>query len=261
MEIIKKGGVSFLTSKKIGVPHGFTLRLGGVSEGAFLSLNVGLRRGDSPENARKNILRAAEALSLNKENLTLTHQTHTSCVLFVGEKEIGNGFYREWGKDGVDGIVTNIPQVPLMCYSADCVPTLLYDEKRGAIAAVHGGWRGTAGEIVKNAVRVMCERCGSNPLDIRAAIGPAIGGCCYEVSEDVGEVFKNNYPDCIYKKENGKYMLDLKRVTASQLRAAGLKEENTENSGVCTSCENEKYFSHRAQGGKSGLLGGFIQLV
>lgn len=261
MEIVEKGSVKFLTSEKIGVPHGFTLRFGGVSEGEYASLNVGMRRGDDPENAKKNILIAARALSLSDERLTLTYQTHTNNVVFVGEKEIGNGFYREWGGDGVDGVVTNLRGVPLMCYSADCVPTLLYDEKRGVIAAIHGGWRGTAGAIVKEAVRVMSESCESSPSDIKAAIGPAIGGCCYEVSCDVGEVFKDKYSSCVYAKDNGKYMLDLKKVTFEQLKEAGLREKNMENSEVCTSCCNDMFFSHRAQKGKSGLLGGFIQLV
>ena len=258
MEIIDCSGVKFLTSDKFskvkGLCHGFSLRHGGVSEGDYDSLNVGLRRGDDIDKAKKNIDIAGEALSLTRENLTLTYQTHTTNVAFLTREDVGRA---EW-PEGVDGIVTDMKNVPLMCYSADCVPTLLCDPVRSMIGAVHGGWRGTAGNIVEKAVGVMKEH-GSNEKDILAFIGPAIGMCCYEVSLDVAERFFE-YEDFVLEKENGKYMLDLKNITREQLKNAGLSDENIENSDICTSCRNEDFFSHRAQNGKSGLLGGFIEL-
>ncbi len=259
MEIVTKGGLSFLTSNKIDIPHGFSLRAGGASRGAFDSLNVGLRRGDNPFNAMKNIEKCCDALSLQKENLTLTYQLHTSDVKLVTKEDTGKGIFREWGM-GVDGVITKEKNVPLMCYSADCVPTLFYDPVAKIIGAVHGGWRGTKDNIVKNAVELM-EQEGSLRENIIAFIGPAIGICCYEVSEDVACEFEEEYPDALIKKDNGKYMLDLKSVTKDQLINAGLKECNVENCKVCTSCENDKFFSHRKGMGKSGLLGGFIQLL
>lgn len=258
MEIIKRGNLSFLTSEKINIPHGFSLREGGVSEECFDSLNVGLRRGDNPFNAMENIRMCCEALSMNERDLTSTYQLHTNTVKVVGKEDINKGIFREWTM-GVDGVVTKEKNVPLMCYSADCVPTLFYDPKAQIIGAVHGGWRGTKDNIVKNAVECM-EKEGSVKEDIIAFIGPAIGMCCYEVSEDVGREF-SEYSQAVIKKDNGKYMLDLKAVTKMQLVNAGLKEENVENSLICTSCENDKFFSHRKGNGKSGLLGGFIQLV
>lgn len=261
MEIVKKGGVKFFCGNVFSdrIKHGFTLRFGGVSEGCYASLNVGTRRGDAPGNAERNILIASDALGLNTKRLTLTYQTHTTRVRLIEEADVGKGFYAEWGADGVDGVVTKLRGVPLMCCSADCVPTLLADEKAGVIGAVHGGWRGTAGGILQNALALMYE-CGCEAENIKAVIGPAIGICCYEVSADVGEIFAAEYPSCVVKKDGGKYMLDLKKVSVQQLKRAGLSEENIENSFVCTSCRNDLYFSHRAQGGKSGLLGGFIQL-
>ncbi len=259
MEIVNVGNIKILASEKLeGVKHGFTLREGGVSEGDFASLNVGLRRGDDPFKAIRNIEICADSLNLNKEKLTLTYQLHTSNVRFLAEEDIGKGLIREWG-EGVDAVVTDMPKVPIMTYSADCVPTLLCDRVRGMIAAVHGGWRGTKENIVSNAVRVMCEN-GCEAENIVALIGPAIGMCCYEVSGDVGEAFMEKYPLCVKSVPNGKYMVDLKNITASQLGKAGLKAENIENSNICTACENEHFFSHRAQKGRSGLLGGFIQL-
>lgn len=261
MEIIKKGNVSFVVSEKLlasGVIHGFSLRHGGVSEGDFDSLNVGLRRGDNPFSAVKNIEICADALKLDKEKMTLTNQTHTNNVELVEECDIGKGLFREWGK-GVDGVVTKMKNVPLMCYSADCVPTLLYDGENDIIGAIHGGWRGTKEEIVVNAVEKMVEA-GAVKEKIVAFIGPAIGKCCYEVSRDVGEEFLE-YSCYVEKKNEEKYMLDLKGITKAQLLRAGLCEENIENCELCTSCNNDLFFSHRAQKGRSGLLGGFIQMI
>lgn len=259
MERIKSGNVEFLTSEKLkGVKHGFSLRAGGVSKGDFASLNVGLRRGDNPFCAIRNIEICADALGMNKEKLTLTYQLHTSNVRFLTQEDIGKGLVKEWG-EGVDGIITDIPSVPIMTYSADCVPTLLYDGVRKMIGAVHGGWRGTKENIVANAVEIMCGQ-GCEKENIVVLIGPAIGMCCYEVSADVGEAFIEAYPDCVRQLQNDKYMVDLKMITFRQLVDAGLKAENIENSNVCTACENGSFFSHRAQKGRSGLLGGFIQL-
>lgn len=262
MEIIERNNVRFLAEPALwqrGVKHGFTLRYGGVSSGEYASLNVGLNRGDDRKNAVTNIYIAARALELNEKNLTLTYQTHTANVHFLTENEVGLGIETKWDSDGIDGIVTDMEKVPLMCYSADCVPTLFYDGVRRMAGAVHGGWRGTAQQIVKNAVHVMQEH-GCRAENIEVLIGPAIGMCCYEVSEDVGVIFKDEFPECVTDKGNGKYMIDLKEITRLQLLHAGLLEKNIINSGICTSCSNDMFFSHRAQKGRSGLLGGFIQL-
>lgn len=258
MEIINKGNVSFLTSEKVKTPHGFSLRQGGISTGEFESLNVGLRRGDDPFNAMRNIESCCVGLDLCKRNLTSTYQLHTNCVKVVTAEDINKGIFREWG-EGVDGIITKEKNVPLMCYSADCVPMLFYDGVEGVVGAVHGGWRGTAAEIAKNTVELMVEN-GCKKENIVVFIGPAIGGCCYEVSYDVAAEF-GRYPKYVIKKDNGKYMLDLKSVTKAQLIELGLSEKNIENSNMCTMCENDKFFSHRGGKGRSGLLGGFIQLV
>lgn len=257
MEILKKTGQFVVSEKLGGVKHGFTLRTGGVSEGAFDSLNIGLRRGDSPFNAIKNIEICCDDLGLTKENLTLTYQTHTANVCFVKADDVGKGFIRPWD-GGVDGIVTDLMNVPLLCYSADCVPILLYEPKARLVGAVHGGWRGTSGNIVKNAVKLMEEH-GGKADEIMAFVGPAIGMCCYEVSEDVAECF-SLYPECVKSTKGGKYHIDLKGITRAQMINEGMREENIEVCSCCTSCNNDMFFSHRKGQGKSGLLGGFIQM-
>ena len=259
MEIVSYGDVKFLKSEKLdGVLHGFSLRFGGVSKGEFDSLNVGLRRGDNPFKSIRNIEICTDALNMEKKNLTLTYQLHTNNVEFVTGDDIGKGFIREWGK-GVDGIVTDAVNVPLMCYSADCVPILFYEPQRGLIGAVHSGWRGTKDNIAKAAVSLMKEK-GGNKEKIRAFIGPAIGMCCYEVSKAVADEF-SDYLDCIEAKSEEKFMLDLKSIVKTQLLNIGVREENIDLCPMCTACENDLFFSHRKQQGKSGLLGGFIQMI
>lgn len=256
MEIVKKGKIKALVSDKIDAVHAFTLREGGVSGGEYACLNVGLRRGDNPFDVFKNLEICCDSLGLCKENLTLTNQLHTDNVRFLCKEDVGKGLVKEW-KDGVDAIVTDCENVPLMCYSADCVPVLLCETGGKIVGAVHSGWRGTAENIVKNTVFVMEEH-GADKEKICAFIGPAIGMCCYEVSEDVAEKFER-YGECVRRKENGKYMLDLKNIVKNQLTESGIKEENIDVAPFCTSCDNDKFFSHRRQNGKSGLLGGFIQ--
>lgn len=259
MDIVNKSAGKFLVSEKLGnVKHGFSLRCGGVSSGDFESMNVGLRRGDDPFDALENIRLCLDMLDMDKRSLTMTYQTHTANVRFLTKDDIGKGFIREWG-EGVDGIITDMLNVPVMCYSADCVPTLLYERKAGLIGAVHGGWRGTGENIILNAVNLMCAH-GGTKEEITAFIGPAIGMCCYEVSEDVGALFAPEYGEFVKRKDNGKYMIDLKKITKAQLLNAGVLPENIENSDICTSCRNDMFFSHRRQRGRCGLLGGFIQM-
>ena len=144
--------------------------------------------------------------------------------------------------------------VPLLCFAADCVPILMYAENIGAIAAIHAGWRGSAEKIVQKTAQKLITL-GAVPESIYAAIGPCIGACCYEVSEDVAEKFDEKYS---VSKGNGKYMLDLAKVNADLIKSVGVKDENISVSGICTKCNNDLFFSHRAQNGKSGTLGGII---
>lgn len=233
--------------------HGFTARLGGVSRGAYESLSMSPRRGDDPSCVRENERLLTAALGLDLGKLTSTFQEHTATVRIVREDDVGRGVSKPWNC-GVDGIVTQLRGVPLLCYSADCVPILFYTNDIGAIAAVHAGWRGSAAKIVMETTRIL-KSLGARAENIYAAIGPCIGKCCYEVSEDVACRFNEG---TYLKKPNGKYMLDLARENLLQLVQSGVPAENVSLSGICTACRNDLFFSHRAQGGKSGTLGGII---
>lgn len=233
--------------------HGFTTRGGGVSKGAYESLSMSPRRGDDIACVRKNEKILCEELGLDIKRLSSTNQEHTDNIEIIDRDNIGIGVKKDWGK-GVDACITLEKNVPILCYSADCVPVLMYASDIGAIAAIHSGWKGSALAICEKTVEKLIS-IGASPKNIFAAIGPCIGACCYEVSEDVAFKFP---PEFYVAKGGGKYMLDLGRVNYSLIKRCSVPEGNISLSGICTSCNNELFFSHRRQNGKSGTLGGII---
>ena len=257
MCITKIGRVSLYQSDVLSqfksLVHGFTTREGGVSTGEYASLSLSPRRGDALECVHKNEEILCESLGLDVRRLSSTRQEHTDNIEVIGKENIGIGIYRDWGK-GVDAVITQEKNVPILCYSADCVPIVMYASDIEAIAAIHSGWKGTAMKIAEKTLQQLIKL-GANPGNIYAAIGPCIGKCCYEVSEDVALKF-----DCEYYSAvgNEKYMLDLGAVNFSLIRNCGVRKENISLSGICTKCNNELFFSHRGQGGTSGTLGGII---
>lgn len=142
MNIETRDNVSFFTFdsfKTAGDKHGFSTRIGGVSEGVFDSLNLGFNRGDSDENVRENYRRIASALDMNYERMCLSKQTHTTNVIIVEEKGAGNGFTRPLPYDDVDGLITNVKDMPLVTFYADCVPLFFYDPVKEVVALSHSG--------------------------------------------------------------------------------------------------------------------------
>ena len=256
MPIREVNGITLWQSElllRAGVIHGFTGRKGGVSEGAYASLSMSPRRGDDPSRVRKNEEILCRAAGLTFDNLTSTMQEHTDNVELIGADTVGMGISRPWLR-GVDAIVTQLKNTPLLAYAADCVPLLMYAADIEAAAAVHSGWRGTEMKIARKAAEKLIEL-GARPENILVAIGPSIGGCCYEVSADVGLRFP---AQCRAEKEGGKYMLDLRAVNRLMLNEIGVDKVDADP--PCTMCNNELFFSHRGQGGKSGTLGAYIEL-
>ena len=183
-------------------------------------------------------------------------QIHGDTIKDITEKkDIGWQSYDASLK--ADAIVTAIPQVVITILTADCVPILMYDPEKKVIAAVHAGWRGSESEIVSKTVRFMKSKYGCEPSDIIAAIGPSIGGCCYEVDDIVASKFLD-YRESVVKKPDNHYMLDLKSINRKQLIDIGLKEMNIEVSHVCTACDNDRFFSYRRE---KGCTGRFISAV
>ena len=247
------------------VRHGFTTRLGGVSRDHLASLNLSFSRGDREENVRENFRRVAEYLQTEENRFVFTDQTHTSAIRVVTEQDAGKGLTRPRDYTDVDGLVTNVPGLVLSVFTADCVPVFLLDPRNRAIGLVHSGWRGTAGKIAGKAVERMGREYGTMPEDLICAVGPSICRDCYEISSDVAEVFQKAFPgkdeDFLIEKKNGKFQLDLWSCIRLILEEAGVPTENISITDICTCCNPDLLFSHRASHGRRGNLGAFLTLI
>ncbi len=246
------------------VTSAFSTRLGGVSEGYYSSLNLSFDRGDDPARVLENFKRIGASMGVAVEDMVLSKQTHTTNVRVVTKEDKGKGVIRKRNYTDVDGMITNVPGICLVTSYADCVPLYFVDPVKKAIGLSHSGWRGTVGKIGKNTVQLMQENFGSKPEDLLAAVGPSVCMDCYEVSEDVADAFKEAFPghadEILLDKKNGKYQLDLWRANEIVLTEAGVLKEKIAVTNICTCCNPDLLFSHRASHGKRGNLGAFIYL-
>ncbi len=247
------------------VRHCFTTRLGGISEGIFSSLNLSSSRGDEKETVLTNYRRVAEALDTTIDRMVTSDQTHTTNVLKVGEKNCGAGITKDRSFTDVDGFITNEPGVVLATFYADCVPLYFVDPVKKAIGLAHSGWRGTVNKMGKVIVEAMTREYGSDPADIIATVGPSICVDCYEVSEDVAIEFEKAFPDntadILFQKSEKKYQLNLQKANELIFLEAGITPNHIDIANLCTCCNPEILFSHRASQGKRGNLGAFMYLI
>lgn len=244
------------------VSHLFTTRLGGVSEGEFATMNLSFTRGDREEAVAENYRRIAEVLGCKREDMTASHQTHTTNVRRVTSADKGKGIVRPRDYENIDGLVTDEPGIALTTYYADCVPLYFVDPVKHAIGLAHSGWRGTVQGMGEHMVKVMEKEFGSAGSELKAAIGPSICRDCYEVSEEVAVSFMEKFGiEVVTKgKREEKYQLDLWLANRLLLERAGLKRENIAVTDICT-CHNSSYlFSHRASGGRRGNMAAFLML-
>jgi YfiH family protein len=268
-------GVGFLQAPALSVfpwlVHGFsTSRGGGSSLAGNKVLNLGFTEWDARENVQKNRKVFQAALHANQFALVSLQQFHSDvvCGFSSASNEPCSG----------DASISNTPSLLLGIQTADCVPILLLDPKKRAIAAVHAGWRGTLQRIVEKTIGRMKMEFKSNPSDLLAAIGPAIGGCCYEVGTEVAAAFHSqfaNAPDWFDELRTGdepnplqwlnqfppghqpppkNVRLDLRKANRAQLLAAGLRRQNIFVSDLCTACRPDLLFSYRKQGRESGRM-------
>lgn len=256
-------GVPLLTypllEKTEFVTHGFTTRMGGVSEGYCSTMNISTTRGDDPKAIEENQRRLARALGVRVEDFTYTHQTHTTNVAVVREEDRGKRFME------TDGMVTDVPGICLVTFYADCVPLYFVDPVHRAIGLSHSGWRGTVKRMGQVTLERMKKAYGTKPEDVFAAIGPSICQDCYEVSGDVIEEFRENFSEFVwsqlfYEKENGKYQLNLWRANQIVLTEAGVEAQNIAVTNLCTHCNPEILFSHRSTGVKRGNLSALLAI-
>ena len=268
-QVRQKGRVVYLSYPSLEetgiVHHGFSTRLGGVSEGIYESMNLSFSRGDREEAVWENYRRIAGAVGFDLESVVTSDQTHTANVRVVTEEDKGRGLIRPREYQDVDGMVTNVPGITLVTFYADCVPLYLVDPVQRAIGLVHSGWKGTVGKIGLEAVRVMEREYGTDPKNLTAAIGPSICQDSYEVSEDVIEEFQEAFPEeqwenLFYRKPDGKYQLNLWEANRLIFLEAGLGPEKIALPGLCTCCNPRLLFSHRASKGRRGNLAAFLAL-
>ena len=222
-------------------------------------MNISTTRGDDPEAVNENRRRLAAAIGVEDRKMVYTNQTHTTNVAVVDETNYGKTMPE------TDGMITNVPGLCLVTFYADCVPLYFVDPVKRVIGLSHSGWRGTVHKMAIATVRKMQETFGCDPVDIRSVVGPSICQECYEVSEDVIDEFRANYKktdwdSLFYRKENGKYQLDLWRANEINLLDAGVKAAHMAVTNVCTCCNHELLFSHRYTRGKRGNLSAFLAL-
>ena len=260
MITVKRGSLEYLTASDLNIPHAFTTRQGGVSEGVFASLNIAMHRGDAPDNVEKNYAILAGTLDFDVNNLVLTRQTHSDIVRVVTKSDAHGLDHHSYPE--CDALITNDAGCALVVFTADCTPILLWDSVTGAVGAVHAGWRGTVYDIAGKTVLAMRERFGCAPHNIRAAIGPNIGACCFETDSDVPDLIRTQFGEKVEDfiipsaEKIGKFHVDLKAVNAHALRRAGV--DNIEISDVCTMCAPDRFWSHRITGAARGSQGAVI---
>lgn len=242
--------MQFEIFKKYGnrIKHGMSTRHGGVSSGPYESLNLGLE-GDEEANIHENYRRFCEEVGVSVDALCVPYQEHTDKVLIVTEGAgLGSPF------SGIDGFITNVPGVPIVVRFADCQGVLMFDPKKGVVAAVHSGWRGNAQNIIGKTVGRLVHEFGCDPKDILVGISASLGPCCAEFTDP-----KRELPDFMQKYVVGTHV-HLWNCSLDQLAEAGVVREHVELVGRCTVCENAEFFSFRGGKGKTGHMAAVICL-
>ncbi len=239
------------------VCHGFTCRQGGVSSGKICGLNLGFRVEDHTDSVMENYRLVSCDLEIPLSSMVLARQTHTDHIRIVTKDDAGKGVVRQSDITDTDGLMTDQPGLGLVVFSADCVPILLFDPSRKAIAALHAGWRGTVKEIAKKGASMMCEVYGCNPKDILAAVGPSIGPCCFSFGQDAKDYFPEKY---LSPMPSGKFLVDLWQMNYDQLTSQGLLPEHIALSRICTVCHADTFYSYRTHREHTGRQAALIML-
>lgn len=249
--IVKNGNVEYIQSKlllKENIKHFFSTRNGGVSNGEFKSLNLGVYTNDNKENIKENFNIILNACNMSNK-IAYLHQVHGQDVYVVNR----SNYDEVLGKDG-DSIITNERNLPIGVFTADCVPILLYDKSKNVVAAIHAGWRGVVSKILTKTIKKMEEKFSSKTKDIIMVVGPFIGECCFEVSKDILDKFN------FYEERNNRYFVNLYKEVESEALSNNILIENIDYLNMCTVCSGEMFHSYRRQNGMTGRIGSFIEI-
>ncbi len=255
---------SQLLSKDDAIVHAFSTRLNGVSTAPFDTLNLGQSVGDDRARVEENRRRFFGGLDVNAGQVVRVYQAHDNGVLRVEGEVLHRAGFPESLIDRArpfDALVTKQPGLALTVSTADCVPILIHDPVRRAIAAVHAGWRGTARRVVVSALDAMRDTYGTNATDCRAAIGPCIRACCFEVDAPVTDAMASALADWhsfATATRPGHWQMDLPAINRRLLEQSGVASERIDDLGLCTSCRSDLFFSHRRDKGRTGRMMNFI---
>jgi YfiH family protein len=233
--------------------HAVFTRLGGVSAPPYEALNVGHSVGDDHENVEANHRLVYETLGISDADVVTARQVHGNRVAVVDTKDVGRVVPE------TDALVTAVPGVFLLLRFADCLPILLYDPEKQIVGIGHAGWRGTGAAVGQQMVRVMVESLGSDPAQLMASLGPAIGPCCYRVGKEVVEAVAPTLQDrqrAIRHLGDGAFSLDLWEANRQHLLSRGVR--SIETSHICTACRSGEFFSHRADAGTTGRFAAIL---
>lgn len=247
------------------IRHAFSTRLGGVSQGVCESMNLAFGRGDDRETVLENYKLMCDSAGFEFESLCGSVQIHEAKVQKVTKADRGHGILKERVFSSADALITNDKDVTLVTYYADCTPLFFVDIKTHAIGLAHAGWRGTVSKIAVNTVKAMNEHFGTKAEDLVCAIGPVIGKCCYEIDETCAQQFmalgEIDTTAVLEKLSGGKYLADLALTNKLLLKSVGVKEENIVVSDLCTKCNSELLWSHRATAGNRGTMAAFMKIL
>jgi len=258
-------GLPLMWSSLIAAPftHAFSTRAGGVSAPPFAALNLGTRWGDdaaSVDENRRRLLRSAGAPG----PLYVARQVHGVAVTRVRAGDDPDAIARV----EADALITGDPGVTLGVFVADCIPAVLVDPRTGAIAAAHAGWRGTVAGVLPAVVRALGDAFGARAADLRVALGPAIGPCCFEVGDEVVREFEAALGGAVDgivfaspRGAPGKWHVDLKAANRRLLERAGVPPEAVDAGPDCTCHEDERFFSYRRDRDRTGQQMGIVARI
>ncbi|CAN5907097.1 peptidoglycan editing factor PgeF [soil metagenome] len=244
-----EGVLKLLTVPNLAVPHGFTTKAGGVSDGHFASLNLGLSTGDAPARVAENRERVLRHFAVTQAQACVLHQIHGARVVVAAPG---------WFDVEADAAVTDDPELLLVIGVADCAPLLFHDPVQRVVGAAHAGWRGTAQGVARNVVTALGEHYGSRPEDLQVAVGPSIVGPCYQVGPEVKAAFDaQGFPQTVAPPDDAadgleRYRLDIGVANRFVLTEAGVPDGNIFDLNACTHCDATQFYSHRRDGLKRG---------
>lgn len=262
--LTKKHSIEYFESSLLSgcdfLTHAFCTRIGGVSEGDYKSLNISFKEGDLEGSVLQNWHRISLAFGIPIDRFLTLNQVHGDDIFVI--KPYGD-YYPEDGVLNYDAIVTTRDNLAVCIKTADCVPVFIVDRVKKVIAAVHAGWKGTAQEITAKVTRLLYERYNASPENLIAAIGPAIGLCCFELDRDSADIFRiqKDHEEFLFEGNTpDKWIVDLAEANRRQMMHCGIPEANIDLSRLCTFCRQDLFFSYRGSGGVTGRHLNFMMI-